>query len=234
MIYLQLRVSENHQNLVFKSNTATGDNETAVGVKKIKRSVKAEKQTLKVATVLQHDKNVYFCVKIRWNLMKTCWIVASLLKPHSLLCDWSAAASEENFLICDWSGQRSVTVFLLFSDKMFFLKTFPLCEPAALQLLRMFSTYTLPTLTLFTKVTSCVYYSYLLFNKLICVMNRRCYVACICVDATFRAVYNCHCDRLWCIYRWRSWCCIWLCGVFIIVSCFLFVGLYIQHNLKPS
>uniref|UniRef100_A0A3B4U8F4 Glutaredoxin-like protein n=1 Tax=Seriola dumerili TaxID=41447 RepID=A0A3B4U8F4_SERDU len=39
----------------------------------------------------------------------------------------------------------------LFSDEMFFLKTFPLCEPAALQLLRLFSTQTLPTLTLFTK-----------------------------------------------------------------------------------
>nr|XP_020477060.1 glutaredoxin-like protein C5orf63 homolog [Monopterus albus] len=34
---------------------------------------------------------------------------------------------------------------------MFFLKTFPVCEPAALQLLRLFSTNTLPTLTLFTK-----------------------------------------------------------------------------------
>uniref|UniRef100_A0A4W6FBW9 Glutaredoxin-like protein n=1 Tax=Lates calcarifer TaxID=8187 RepID=A0A4W6FBW9_LATCA len=34
---------------------------------------------------------------------------------------------------------------------MFLLKTFPLCEPAVLQLLRQFSTNTLPTLTLFTK-----------------------------------------------------------------------------------
>lgn len=34
---------------------------------------------------------------------------------------------------------------------MFFLKTFLLCEPASLQLLRLCSTSTLPILTLFTK-----------------------------------------------------------------------------------
>ncbi|XP_030248111.1 glutaredoxin-like protein C5orf63 homolog [Sparus aurata] len=34
---------------------------------------------------------------------------------------------------------------------MFFLKTLPLSRPAAVQLLRLFSTNTLPTLTLFTK-----------------------------------------------------------------------------------
>ncbi|KAK2826861.1 hypothetical protein Q5P01_021075 [Channa striata] len=34
---------------------------------------------------------------------------------------------------------------------MIFLKTFPVCEPAAVHLLRLFSTNTLPTLTLFTK-----------------------------------------------------------------------------------
>ncbi|XP_070776585.1 glutaredoxin-like protein C5orf63 homolog [Enoplosus armatus] len=34
---------------------------------------------------------------------------------------------------------------------MFFLKTFPLSRPAALQHLRLFSSNTLPTLTLFTK-----------------------------------------------------------------------------------
>ncbi|XP_036928049.1 glutaredoxin-like protein C5orf63 homolog [Acanthopagrus latus] len=36
-------------------------------------------------------------------------------------------------------------------DEMFFLKTLPLSRPAAVQLLRLFSTNTLPTLTLFTK-----------------------------------------------------------------------------------
>uniref|UniRef100_A0A3Q4BX66 Glutaredoxin-like protein n=1 Tax=Mola mola TaxID=94237 RepID=A0A3Q4BX66_MOLML len=36
-------------------------------------------------------------------------------------------------------------------DQMFFPKTFPLSRPAAVQLLRLFSTNTLPTLTLFTK-----------------------------------------------------------------------------------
>lgn len=91
---------------------------------------------------LMHD-----CPKVQWT-------------PYSI-CDWFLWGRPALWLVsCLWGCLRlfwlagcmqvsnTVSVFV-FSDEMFVMKS---CGPAALQL-RLFSTKTLPTLTLFTKVT---------------------------------------------------------------------------------
>lgn len=90
-----------------------------------------------------------FCVtsfKTKWNRSSRCIHCANIC--YSGTVDGGLVRS----LRLDSCHMRLVMcLYVLFSDEMFFLK----CESASVQLLRLFSTKPLPTLTLFTKVINC-------------------------------------------------------------------------------